>query len=153
MVIVPSSLGVSWLSIFWSGGLEISSQFNLHVGTTFPADFMTVSITLEHLDHGHKAFTMLSIGGTNDKAGVAWNSTTLREKVAPAFVHHISLCCCQIQFQFLRVSCNFKFWTFGHFIWWFRNFLDGMNSRRFIFGDILRSGTNSWDPHYSTNVA
>ena len=53
------------------GAFEISSQFNLHVGTTSLADFTTVSFTLEHLDHGHKAFSMLSIGGTNDKAGVA----------------------------------------------------------------------------------
>ena len=71
MVRVPSFLGSVSLQSSEVGACEISSQFNLHVGTTFPADFMTVSITLEHLDHGHKAFTMLSIGGTNDKAGVA----------------------------------------------------------------------------------
>ena len=122
----PTALeGIRWNCQYrsrYSEGIEISSQFNLHVGTTFLADFTAVSITLEHLDHGHKAFSMLSIGGTNDKAGVAWNSTTLREKVAPAFVHHISLCCSQIQFQFLRVSCNFKFWTFGHLTWWVRIF-------------------------------
>ena len=122
MVRVPSFMGLDCFQSSEVGAFEISSQFNLHVGTTFLADFTTVSFTLEHLDHGHKAFSMLSIGGTNDKAGVAWNSTTLREKVAPAFVHIISLCCSQIQFQFLHVSCNFRFWMFGHLTWWVQFF-------------------------------
>ena len=118
MVRVPSFMGLDCFQSSEVGAFEISSQFNLHVGTTFLADFTTVSFTLEHLDHGHKAFSMLSIGGTNDKAGVAWNSTTLREKVAPAFVHQISLelqtdsasfHSCQLWFQ----TC----WMFGHLIW------------------------------------
>ena len=99
----PTALeGIRWNCQYrsrYSEGIEISSQFNLHVGTTFLADFTAVSITLEHLDHGHKAFSMLSIGGTNDKAGVAWNNTTLREKVAPAFVHHISLVAVRFSFS------------------------------------------------------
>ena len=56
-----------------------------------------------------------TFGGTNDKAGVAWNSTTLREKVAPAFVHHISLCCSQIQFRSFMsavISNLLDVWTF-----------------------------------------
>ena len=122
MVRVPSFLGSVCFQSSEVGACEISSQFNLHVDTADLADFTAVSFTLEHLDHGLKAFSMLSIGGTNDKAGVAWNSTTLREKVAPAFVHHSSPCCCQIQFQFLRVICNFKFWMFGHLIWWVQFF-------------------------------
>ena len=71
MVRVPSFMGLDCFQSSEVGAFEISSQFNLHVGTTFLADFTTVSFTLEHLDHGHKAFSMLSIGGTNDKAGVA----------------------------------------------------------------------------------
>ena len=60
-------------------------------------------------------------GGTNDKAGVAWNSTTLREKVAPAFVHHISLELQSDSVSFLHVSCDFK--PFGCLDIWFGEFI------------------------------
>jgi hypothetical protein len=46
----------------------------------------------------------------------------------------VSVLACQLQFQILDV------WTFDLVS---SNFLDGMNSRRFIFGEILRSGANS----------
>ena len=46
----------------------------------------------------------------------------------------VSVLACQLQFQILDV------WTFDLMS---SNFLDGMNSRRFIFGEILRSGANS----------
>ena len=58
-----------------------------------------------------------TFGGTNDKAGVAWNSTTLREKVAPAFVHQISL---ELQTDSASFhSCQLWFWVSisGCLIW------------------------------------
>lgn len=67
-----------------AGAIEISRQFSLHLDATFLADLTWVSFMLKHLDNGPKAYSMSSIGGTNDKAGEAWNSTTLREKIAPA---------------------------------------------------------------------
>ena len=152
MVRVPSFLGSVSLQSSEVGACEISSQFNLHVGTTDLADFTAVSFTLGHLDHGLKAFSMLSIGGTIDKAGVAWNSTTLREKVAPAFVLHIHLVAVGFSFS----SCvPFAISDFGCLDILFDEFkfLVGLISRRFIFSEILRSGAISWDPHYSTNVA
>ena len=58
-----------------------------------------------------------TFGGTNDKAGVAWNSTTLREKSHLRLSITFHLSCRQIQLHSIHVSCDFEFSMFGRLIW------------------------------------